>query len=205
MKTANLTSNLSSRFVISNHFMQRWNERLPDDWDRFVWMLNHGYYYSMYKNSDGDENCLHYNETDGTWVCFVMCPPVLGIKTLVTVYTVDETINPNVVIHIQKAFIALQTYKENTLSLHFSVYSHKGSKVYRNIKTIKLEAEDFISMDEVTLDSHLEYVAESLLNDDRFIDILEKAYPKNKRVSHCWLTVFGKDIDLNVEPIAINN
>lgn len=204
MKTANLTSNLSSRFTISNHFMQRWNERYPDDWNRFVWMLNHGYYYTMFFNCDGDENCLHYNETDGTWVCFVMSPSVLGIKTLVTVYTVDETLNLNITTHIQKAFSALQTYKENALSLHFSVYSHKGSKVYRNIKTIKLEAEDFISMDEVTLDSHLEYVAESLLSNDRFIDILEKAYPKKnkKRVSHCWLTVLGKDIDLNVEQIT---
>ena len=199
-----INNTLSNRFALSDHFIMRWNERLPDDWYRFIWMLNHGYYYLMYTNKDGEEHYLHYNEIDNQWVMFITSSPKFGVRVLVTVYVVDEN-DISASKYFESAYKALKNNRENTLSLHFSIYSRKSDKVYSTIKTVKLDTDSFISIDDITVDSNLEYVAESLLNDDRFMNILEKSYPNNKQVTHCWLTILGKNIDLNVEPITNNS
>lgn len=56
----------------TSHFCERWVERNPDDWDRFLWVLDNNAHFVMCKDDSGRMHCLHYNPTDDMWFVFIL-------------------------------------------------------------------------------------------------------------------------------------
>ena len=61
----------SSKFKLSDHFVERWNERNPDDWNRFVWILENTFYHLLCTDHLGRSHCLHYNPNSKEWFVFI--------------------------------------------------------------------------------------------------------------------------------------
>ena len=187
------------------HFCERWEERNPDDWERFLWILSINAHYVMCKDDSGRLHCLHYNPTDDKWFVFIVArktpehtlPLITILPEEYYLRMSNATIVEN---HRATAYAWLQ--KKNVLkSEHNRLVLHLRLNGYGEKRIVKIPFSwDLVwnTPDLYPIHRNFDEVVGIIMERRDFVAEVERLFPADYTTVGGWIRLFHKIVSLDI-------
>lgn len=186
-----------SGLVVSDHFVERWNERVQSSWERFCYFLDH--LNVMCTDSDGRKHCLYYEPSLQIWYVFFIGKN----KMLVSILTEDiysrqinaARLSPNKDLYFKKAFNE-QTLIEMTHCFQLKAYHINGFPTTYKCKW-NVIFDGLHCLDKFSIINNFETFCETLVSSENFLNWMS-ATVSMKKIESVVLIICGKQQEIEV-------
>ena len=194
----------SSKFKLSDHFVERWNERKPDDWNRFVWILENTFYHLLCTDHLGRSHCLHYNPNSKEWFVFITDKRNKLITILPTEYYIRMGNSVNLSGHYEQALEFLRanhvvTKLNSDMELCFRIHDRTSPKFIHVIRVPLNLGKIWKGNDLYPLHVDFESNIEKIVYSDYFISEVSKTIPSDIGIIGSWLRIIGRTVALDIQ------
>lgn len=194
-------------YELSEHFVQRWFERDPDSWDRFVWVLTSGAHHIMCVDASRKTHLLHYNPTTDQWYVFFYTQnertgKLILISILPECYYVNVSNSAPVYRHKESATALLvrrlilpADTKRNGLFLSFRISTACANRVIE----FPIKWADVSQVNDLyPFYRDFNGAVDELLSSETLCNVVYSKYPVGVKIYAAWLTVVGKSVVVDV-------
>lgn len=195
-------------YELSDHFVQRWIERTPDSWDRFVWVLTRGAHHIMCEDASRKTHLLHYNPVTGCWFVFfyshnARTGKLILISILPEIYYVNVSNSAPAYRHKADALALLirrQVLPGNTKTAGLFLSFRISTAISTRVIEFPLRWGDVSDVNDL-YPFHVDFNGEidRLISNQRLSDVVYSKYPVGVKIYAVWLTVIGTPVVVDVE------
>lgn len=193
----------SCKYELSDHFIQRWHERVPDVWDRFVWVLLSGAHHIMCDDGSRKTHALHFNPNTNLWYVFFYIynthtSKFILISVLSESYYVNVSNSAPIQYHKNDALKRLM--KRGILPPNSGMVMHYRIAVSCTRRIIDVQ----IPWNVVNItDMYMFYVnfnaaVDAIILLPAFTQYVCNTYPYGVKIHASWLTIAGRDVVVDV-------
>lgn len=196
-----------SPYELSEHFAQRWVERSPDDWDRFVWILHSGAHYVMCEDSSRKTHLLHYNPAIDQWFVFFYTHNYrTGKQILVSILYESMYVSVSNSAPIQyhktpaldllrRRHIVGTDTKSGGIVLHFKIETACACRVIEFLVPWAVCGLNDLYMYHVNKNTFIDRI----IARDAFVEFVYAKYPVGVKIFAAWVTILGNPSIIEIE------
>lgn len=202
-----LTLPQDCNYELSEHFAQRWQERTPDDWDRFVWVLTRGAHHIMCVDLSRKTHLLHYNPRSNCWYVFFYTRNArTGKMILVSIlpeqfYTSVSNSAPthrhkdDAIALLKRRSILPSDSRRSGIRLSYRISSGFSNKVVE----FPLKWSDVSGVNDLyPFYKNFNRAVDELIVTDEFSDAVCRKHPVGVKIYATWITVMGTSVVVDV-------
>lgn len=194
----------SSKFKLSAHFVERWEERHPDDWNRFVWILDNKLYHLLCVDHLGRSHCLHFNPNSNEWFVFIFDKRNNLITILPTEYYIRMGNSVNLSSHYELALEFLIKHKvilsdSSEIELCFRIHDRSSLRFLHVIRIPINFNKLWKGIDLYPLYSDFDNCMELIVYNQSFLELISNYIPLDTGIAGSWIHIIGRDVALDIQ------